>query len=124
MSIRKLTCYIVICDICGIAFDEQANDYTVHFDSPEAGESYVTEESNWTISEQGQHFCWPCWALFACTNYGHLFTPWQPCACKGTIVGHETGCGLVRICRRSGCARIEHATLAELPTIDEPERSR
>ncbi|MCO1657437.1 hypothetical protein [Pseudonocardia humida] len=125
MSIRKLTCYIVVCDGCGIAFDELVGDYTVHFDSPEAGEAYVTEESTWLITVNGQHMCECCWAKYACTEAGHIYTAWQPCGCKGEIPDHRThGCGLWRACHRRGCLFTEDATLASLPTIDEPRRSR
>jgi hypothetical protein len=125
MSIRKLACYIVVCDGCGIAFDEQVGDYTVHFDTPEDGERYATEEGNWLITTEGRHMCEPCFARYACQISGHLYTEWYPCRCNATIPEHETdGCGLWRACNRRGCFFHEDITFADLPTIDEPDRSR
>jgi hypothetical protein len=125
MSFYEEKCYVVVCDGCGIAFDESAGNGIVHFDTRESGEAYVTEEGDWLITVDGQHMCECCFARYACNLTGHLYTDWQPCACQGTIPGHDThGCGLWRACHRRGCLFHEDATLAQIPTIDEPRRSR
>jgi hypothetical protein len=125
MSLRKITCYVVSCDDCRTEFDSGAGDYIVHFDTPDDAEHYVTAEAGWIILADGRHLCGPCWASYACATFGHVYSPWCPCNCKGAIAGHDiTGCGLFRYCIRQGCGHEEEATLADLPTIDEPRRSR
>ena len=120
MSIEKHTCFVVACDGCRIRFDESGAEYIVHFDTADEAISYITE-SGWFITTTGVIECPECWTRWACAQTGHIYTPWQPCGCTGTIPGHaKNGCGLWRACERRCCWFHEDATLADLPTIDEP----
>ena len=52
---------------------------------------------------------------------GHIWGPWIPCHCKGSVPGHHIhGCGLFRICLRDGCNHHQDTTFADLPTVEEP----
>ena len=123
MSIRRETCYVIDCDDCRAVFDENG-DSIFHFTSPEAAETSATE-TGWIITPDGRHLCARCWATYACTTFGHAYSIWEPCACRGALPSHSiTGCGFYRYCTRQGCDHEQEATLATLPTTDEPHRSR
>ncbi len=118
MTIRRVHCYVVTCDTCRTAFDHTGADYIVHFDTPDEAISNVTEHG-WTLTEAGDPMCDRCTADIRCARNGHDYSPWYPCACHGQIPEHAVfGCGLFRFCH--DCADHETATLAQLPTIEEP----
>jgi hypothetical protein len=119
VNIRKLFCYVVICDACHHAF---ANDGDLHFNSHDAALRYVTEHAGWNITEHGYLLCPHCDAYFHCVEHGHDWSPWAPCPCAGWIPEHSrAGCPLRRMCQR--CDEVETVTLADLPTSDEPTTS-
>jgi hypothetical protein len=118
MSIDRVHCYIVSCDDCRQRFDETGVDYVVHFDTPDEAIGYITEHG-WTLTENGAPRCNRCTASIRCGRDGHDYSPWHPCACQGHIPDHALfGCGLFRYCHT--CDHHEIATLAQLPTVEEP----
>jgi hypothetical protein len=120
MSIRRTTCYTVACDDCRITFDETHEDYIVHFDTPDDAVAYITEHG-WFLDLDGGIHCPRCVDHTICDTIGHQWGFWTPCHCQGAIPVHRIyGCDLHRICTRPGCAHLETANLATLPTIDEP----
>ena len=121
MSIEKVTCFTIACDGCRLVFDEDTDGHSVHFDSPDAALAYITEEAGWVVTTNGHIQCPRCWATLVCDQHGHAYSPWHPCACHGRYADHALfGCGLFRYCQRPGCDHFGLATLAALPTIDEP----
>jgi hypothetical protein len=118
MSIERTRCYIVTCDTCHTTFDETGADYVVHFDTPDEAIGYITEHG-WTLTDTGEPRCHRCTTASHCARDGHDYTHWHPCACQGHIPDHTLyGCGLFRYCR--DCDHHETATLADLPTVEEP----
>ena len=117
MSIDHTRCYIVTCGACRTTFDD-AGDYIVHFTSPDEAVRYITEHG-WTLTDTGDPRCHRCTATIRCAREGHDFSPWYPCACHGAIPDHALyGCGLFRFCH--DCDHTDTATLADLPTVEEP----
>ena len=119
MSIDRRHCYVVACDACRAAF-EHDDGYIPHFDTADTAID-AAADAGWHLDTDGRLYCPRCLALAYCATDGHDYSPWMPCACKGAHPDHALwGCGLVRICWRTGCAHTETATLATLPTTDEP----
>jgi hypothetical protein len=120
MSIDRVHCYIVTCDDCRRQFDETGADYVVHFDTGNEAENYITE-NGWLITTDGRHLCQRCFIHHLCHHTGHVWGPWIPCHCKGSVPGHHLhGCGLFRLCLRDGCNHHQDTTFADLPTVEEP----
>jgi hypothetical protein len=118
VSIDRVHCYIVSCDDCRRQFDETGADYVVHFDTADDATTYVTEHG-WTLTENGDPRCTRCTARLHCDRDGHDYSPWHPCACQGRVPDHALyGCGLFRFCH--DCDHHETASLADLPTVEEP----
>jgi hypothetical protein len=117
MSIDRVHCYVVICDRCRTTFDE-TNDRIIHFDTPDEAILYITQDG-WTLTENGEPRCRRCTGRAICSRDGHDYGPWHPCYCNGQILEHAIhGCGMFRYCNE--CDHHETATLATLPTIEEP----
>lgn len=121
--IRRLHCFVVECDDCRVAFGEdEADGYTLHFTTDQEALDHLAA-SAWTLSSPGRLHCGSCTAVHLCVDLGHDWGPWKVCACHGHIPAHDTnGCGLFRVCHR--CAISEDATLANLPTTDQPSSGR
>jgi hypothetical protein len=118
MSVRKTTCYRVVCDTCREGFDD--TDGEVHFDSADYAIAYVADRG-WLLTDDGHIECPRCAVTAVCIKHGHIWGAWIPCHCKGSVPGHHIhGCGLFRICRRPHCHQHDDSTFADLPTIDEP----
>jgi len=115
--IRRITCYSITCTVCRTSYEE--DDREVHFESADDAISAVTQHAGWTLTEAGNPVCHRCTADIRCARDGHDYSPWYPCACHGRIPDHALfGCGMFRFCH--DCDHHETATLATLPTIEEP----
>jgi hypothetical protein len=120
MSIDRRTCYVVNCDACRIGLEDLDEAFIPHFDSPDAANEHAAEKG-WHVDIDGNLYCPRCLALARCRTDGHDLTVWMPCVCEGSHPDHALwGCGLLRYCQRDGCQHAETATLATLPTTDEP----
>jgi hypothetical protein len=117
MSIQRVDCYLISCSICRSPYE--TNDGAILFWSADEALSYVTEHDGWTVTESGNPICSSCTAGLRCARDGHDYSPWHPCHCAGRIPEHALfGCGLFRFCH--DCDHHENATLATLPTIEDP----
>jgi hypothetical protein len=122
MSIERQCCYLVVCDSCRASHGEPDSEIVLHFDTPDTAIADAID-AGWQIDTDGHLLCHRCVASAHCTQVGHDYTPWMPCACEGAYPDHALwGCGLLRYCQRTGCEHAESATLAALPTTDEPPR--
>ncbi|MDT0351664.1 cryptochrome/photolyase family protein [Pseudonocardia charpentierae] len=87
------------------------------------GRSPATQEaSSWNSSTLacGANCCSARTAV-ELASVATFLPPWMPCVCEGRNPDHALfGCGLLRYCQRDGCDAAEAATLANLPTTDEP----
>ena len=120
MSAEQQTCWVLACDACRTHLQDPDEDYTLHFDTLDAATDYALTVG-WQLDTDGHAWCHRCVAIAVCLTDGHDYTPWMPCACNGTHPDHALwGCGLLRYCQRHGCDAAETATLATLPTTDEP----
>ena len=120
MSIDRRTCYVAACDACRDVLTDHDEGYVPYFDSPDAATDAALGEG-WTLDTDGQLYCPRCIAMAYCATDGHDLTVWMPCVCGGRHPDHALwGCGLLRYCQRIGCQHAETATLATLPTTDEP----
>ena len=120
MSIRRLTCHFVSCDACRTGLQDDDEGFIPHFDTPEAATDFAAD-AGWHVDIDGHLYCPRCIATVRCVTDGHDYTPWMPCVCRGRRPDHALfGCGLLRYCQRGGCDAAEAATLATLPTTDEP----
>ena len=119
MSAEQRICWVLVCDTCRTDLEDPDNDYVPHFDTLDAATDYA-HRVGWQLDTDGRIVCDRCTATAACTVRGHDFTPWRPCACQARIPDHALfGCGLLRTCHRCDTAP-KPATLAALPTTDEP----
>lgn len=119
MSVYPCSCYLVTCDQCRIAFDEN-DECIVYFETEDDAIRHIAD-NGWTVTANGEYLCYRCWTTVQCDNDGHRWEHWHPCNCGGAIADHSIhGCGLYRYCARPGCEEFQVATLATLPTIDEP----
>jgi len=126
MSTRRTTCYVATCDGCRLDFDESGpQGVTLHFDTENDALGAAVADG-WQITEAGLLLCRLCLARRLnplCLERGHDYSDWTPCACQGRIPDHALfGCGLFRYCLRDHCDGHDAATLAALPTVDEPHR--
>lgn len=120
MSINSRRCYVVTCDACRTGLEDRDEGFIPHFDTEDAALAYALDDG-WHIDVDGHLYCRRCVAIAWCLTDGHDYTPWMPCACQGAYPDHALwGCGLLRYCQRDGCDHAESATLASLPTTDEP----
>jgi hypothetical protein len=60
VAVRRVTCYVAICDLCGNSTDFDGG--TPHLDSPDEAIEYVTENayderSGWTLTPAGRLVC-------------------------------------------------------------------
>jgi hypothetical protein len=116
VSIYPITCYIARCDECRLAYDETGDGYVAHFADRDNALAVITDVG-WSVDVNGTIVCPRCF----CRRRGHDYSPWIVCFCNGSVIEHAlNGCGFYRDCRHNGCDFYEFATLAELPTIDEP----
>ncbi len=123
MSIHQHRCYSVACDACRAALEDPEEGYIPYFDTDDAATAAALERG-WRIDSDGALFCDRCVARATCLTDGHDMTVWMPCVCHGSHPDHALwGCGLLRYCQRTGCDHAEAATLASLPTTDEPHAS-
>ena len=120
MGLQRLRCYSMVCDACRRPLEDRDNDFVPHFDTPADATDYA-QILGWQLDIDGTTYCHRCVAIATCLTDGHDYTPWMPCACQGRHPDHALfGCGLLRYCQTDGCDAAETATLATLPTIDEP----
>ena len=120
MSVERHRCFTVACDACRAALEDRDEGYLPHFDTEDAAIAAALDEG-WRIDTDGALFCARCLAIATCLTDGHDLSDWTPCACQGQLPDHALwGCGLFRWCRRTHCDHTEAATLATLPTTDEP----
>ena len=120
MSVLRVTCHVAECDACRASLEDHDEAYVPHFDTTDAAIDAAVDQG-WILDHDGTLYCPRCVALARCTSDGHDFTPWMPCVCQGSHPDHALwGCGLLRYCERLGCQHAESATLATLPTTDEP----
>jgi len=120
MSAEHRICWVLVCDTCRDQLLDPDEEFVPHFDTvDDATEHALTQ--GWLLDTDGHTSCHRCVATATCLDEGHDFTPWMPCACHGAHPDHALwGCGLLRYCQRRGCDHAESATLATLPTTDEP----
>lgn len=62
MAIRRVTCFIAVCDLCGRTDQDMgADDYTPHFDTAADALTHATADENptsgWALTEDGQLVC-------------------------------------------------------------------
>ena len=120
MSAEHRICWVLVCDACRGELEYPDEDYTPHFDNVDQATD-VALELGWQLDTDGHTYCHRCVAIAVCLNDGHDLTVWMPCVCQGSHPDHALwGCGLLRYCERPGCDHAEAATLATLPTTDEP----
>ena len=120
MSVQRHSCFTLACDACRSPFEEREEQILPHFDTTDAAIAHAVE-AGWHLDEDGNLYCDRCIAIATCVAEGHDLTPWMPCVCRGEHPDHALwGCGLLRYCERPGCDHAEQATLASLPTTDEP----
>ncbi len=120
MSAEHRICWVLVCDGCRTELYDPDGEFVPHFDTEDTALAYALDRG-WRIDTVGALFCDRCIALALCVADGHDYTPWLPCACQGSHPDHALwGCGLLRYCQRTGCDHAESATLASLPTTDEP----
>ena len=120
MSLESHRCYVMACDACRTGLHDPDGDYTLHFDTADDATDYALTQG-WQLDTDGRTYCHRCLAVARCLTDGHDYTPWMPCICKGRHPDHALfGCPLLRYCQRHGCDAAETATLATLPTTDEP----
>ena len=121
MSIERRICYVVACDACRAELQNDDEGYIPHFDTSDAATNAAVDEG-WHVDVDGRLYCPRCIAIAWCLTDGHDYTVWMPCICQGRHPDHALfGCGLLRYCQRDGCDAAETATLATLPTTDEPQ---
>ena len=120
MSIDRRPCYVVSCDACRADLHSDDEGYIPHFDTADAAIGHAADDG-WHLDIDGHLYCPTCIAVARCLTDGHDYTPWMPCCCNGSHPDHALfGCGLLRYCQRDGCDAADSATLATLPTTDEP----
>ena len=120
MSAEQRVCWVLVCDSCRTDLEDPDNDYVPHFDTLDAATDYALTVG-WQLDADGHAWCRSCVVIATCVTDGHDYTPWMPCVCQGREADHALfGCGLLRYCQRDGCDAAEAATLATLPTTDEP----
>ncbi len=118
--IRRVRCFVAECDDCHVAAGDDEQGYTIHFDTDGDVLDHLTTGS-WTVTPDGHLRCPVCTARHLCGRLDHLWDVWHVCCCHGAIPRHHTnGCPLVRSCAQ--CGAFDEATLAHLPTTDEPTR--
>ena len=111
---------MLVCDACRRELEDPDNDFVPHFDTADAATDYALHVG-WQLDTDGHTYCHRCVATARCLTDGHDYTVWMPCICRGRHPDHALfGCGLLRYCQRDGCDAAETATLATLPTTDEP----
>ena len=112
---------MLVCDACRRELEDPDNDFVPHFDTADAATDYALHVG-WQLDTDGHTYCHRCVATARCLTDGHDYTVWMPCICRGRHPDHALfGCGLLRYCQRDGCDAAETATLATLPTTDEPQ---
>ncbi len=120
MSLQRHRCYTLVCDACRRQLEDPVEDFVPHFDTADVAFDYAHAQG-WQVDTDGATYCHRCVAIATCLDRGHDYTPWMPCACQGSHPDHALfGCGLLRYCQTDGCDAAEAATLASLPTTDEP----
>ncbi len=118
MTLRRITCFVVGCDDCHTDLDCEDLGFVVHFDTDREALDYLAAHS-WTVTDNGHLRCPTCSARHLCGRFDHAWDVWHVCCCHGAIPRHHTGgCPLVRSCAQ--CGAQDEATLAHLPTTDEP----
>lgn len=109
MSVRRIACVVVACDICGAEYgDDEGGGW--RWDADGETEALRTAvEQGWVLDGPAGLLdagplvqCLQCTELIRCLADGHDWDQWAPCYCGGTYPPHGSGCPLVRYCRRCG----------------------
>ncbi|MFJ7909821.1 hypothetical protein [Kitasatospora sp. NPDC096204] len=58
MSIKPVTCYVAVCDVCGTAYGSDSdNECVVHSTTREASADLVHADPEWLVTTDGRVIC-------------------------------------------------------------------